>query len=352
MKFSFAFVTFLATTCMSQREPAWAIDTSCHTYDNQNIREKIKDSVLEGLQLAEDAVSVMRDHADDPWVREMSHLVLGRRDGFETRFEAVRPKQSKETLERVAAFERAPSTHLPLSNEWESVKNNRDWELYCNADRFQVIEGKLSNTAMDNRPLVKQTWANFQRCYTKEFQPGSDVKAPKMTTMHSDLVNKKGWSDALLLDSTNSVSIRDYTRETQHASSTDFCTWFLDRTYRQGFPLIDDRLLEMVKSDGFRAGFTHGVPVDGLKTSGVTFLHELTHTKQGGALKDTGIPEDLRPQIPSCYNWFCVTKMALEPRFEVEGNPDSIAMLALALRVWKMNHYVDADGVIHEIPKA
>ncbi|KAF5511127.1 hypothetical protein CGCS363_v002542 [Colletotrichum siamense] len=342
MKFSCAFITLLASGCMSQRAPAWTIDKSCDTYDNQNIRDKIKDSVLEGLKLAEDAVGVMRDHADDPWVQEMSKLVLGRRDGFETRFEAAR-----QTLERVAAFERAPSNHLPLTDEWKSMSNNRDWEIYCNADRFQKGDRFTKNAAFGNRYLWPDTAANFRRCYNNEFQSGSGIDGAKMTTLTSDIIDKVAFA-AAYRPAGSTAKIEDFTTESVYASSTDVCLWFLDKTYRQGFPQIDNQLLEMVKSDGFRAGFTHGVPVDGLKTASFTFLHELTHTTQGGKLKDL---TDLPPEIPSCYNWYCVTKMALEPSIEVERNADSIAILALALRVWKMNHHVDADGVIHEIPR-
>lgn len=59
-------------------------------FKGQNIRESLKQSVVEGLELAETAANVMRNHADDPWVQKMGRLVLGDRDTFQTRFEFAR----------------------------------------------------------------------------------------------------------------------------------------------------------------------------------------------------------------------------------------------------------------------
>ncbi|KAK2773104.1 hypothetical protein CKAH01_13648 [Colletotrichum kahawae] len=171
-------------------------------FEGQNIRENLKQSVVEGLELAETAASVMRNHADDPWVQKMSKLVLGDRDTFQTRFEFARG-----IFERVAAFEREPSPLQPMTPEWTSRadKSNKDWA---------------------------------------------------------------------------------------------------------------------------------------------------THTSQGGKLDDVSASGRLAESIPSCYEWECVLKLGAEPSIRAELNADSISMLAIALKVWTMHHYVDEKGVIHEIPQA
>ncbi|KAF4413487.1 hypothetical protein CFRS1_v009337 [Colletotrichum fructicola] len=230
------FVMTLITLGLAQTTPKWTIHKGCDMFKGQNIRENLKQSVVEGLELAETAASVMRNHADDPWVQKMSRLVLGDRDTFQTRFEFVRG-----IFERVAAFEREPSPLQPLSPEWayRAGKSNKDW---------------------------------------------------------------------------------DYVRESDDACSTDICTWFIDDAVTEGWPRINDARLATVKSDQYRARSTRSLPVDGLKTIGSTFLHEVTHTSQGGKLDDVSVSGRLAESIPSCYEWECVLKLGAEPSIRAEFN--------------------------------
>ncbi|KAF4829929.1 hypothetical protein CGCSCA4_v014382 [Colletotrichum siamense] len=167
--------------------------------------------------------------------------------------------------------------------------------------------------------------------------------------MDSDILNPAEWFKAQETDA--DARAKDYVRESDDACSTDVCTWFIEDAVTEGWPRINDARLATVKSDQYRARSTRSLPVDGLKTIGSTFLHEVTHTSQGGKLDDVSVSGRLAESIPSCYEWECVLKLGAEPSIRAEFNADSISMLAIALKVWTMHHYVDEKGVIHEIPQ-
>ncbi|KAK1966016.1 hypothetical protein LY78DRAFT_73628 [Colletotrichum sublineola] len=271
-------LTTLVATCLAEEVegPQWTIDKGCDTFKGQDgkvvqIRDNIKDAVLEGITLAQNAHSVMKDHAKDEWVQTMSKLVLGNKD-FEARFDAA-----KVTFQKVAAFRRSPSKFQPIT-------------------------------------------------------AGSGVAATKMSSLNSNILNRAGFNQAK--DAGLNPKAEDYTKETQFASSTDVCTWFISKAVNDGWRKVDEDSVKKVMSDDFRTGLGGAPPVDGLKTIGFTFLHEATHTNQGGLLVDVIIPASLKQRIPSCYNWRCVVAMAKELEIKAERNADSIAMLALLLKLW------------------
>ncbi|KAF4481962.1 hypothetical protein CGGC5_v010181 [Colletotrichum fructicola Nara gc5] len=310
------FVMTLITLGLAQTTPKWTIHKGCDMFKGQNIRENLKQSVVEGLELAETAASVMRNHADDPWVQKMSRLVLGDRDTFQTRFEFVRG-----IFERVAAFEREPSPLQPLSPEWayRAGKSNKDWEIYCDRDRFYNTEGKYRSHAWTtSKAISPKKWPGMEICYSTDYRPGSGHQAAKMITMDSDRLNTPEWFKAQETDA--DARAKDYVRESDDACSTDICTWFIDDAVTEGWPRINDARLATVKSDQYRARSTRSLPVDGLKTIGSTFLHEVTHTSQGGKLDDVSVSGRLAESIPSCYEWECVLKLGAEPSIRAEFN--------------------------------
>nr|XP_036587291.1 uncharacterized protein CTRU02_03064 [Colletotrichum truncatum]KAF6798022.1 hypothetical protein CTRU02_03064 [Colletotrichum truncatum] len=289
----------------------------------------------------------MKDHASDRWVQMMSKIILGDRDGFQTRFDSA-----KSTFENISMFSRTPSDLQPISEAWRALNSNRNWEIFCNKDRFQVApkSGLARDTARQTPnpwPVLPRVYKKVKDCYDTTFTAGSGVAASKMMTRDSVLKDHKVFHQALIngddLSKVNWKTVMDV------ASSTDVCTWFISHTANGGWLQIDKDLVEKVKSDEFRANVKDASPMDRLKTIGSTFLHEATHTNQGGQLEDVVIPDGLKQKIPSCYNWKCVVEMAKEPSINVERNSDSIAILGIALKLWNLNHYVDEEGVIHEI---
>ncbi|KAK2018056.1 hypothetical protein LZ32DRAFT_654275 [Colletotrichum eremochloae] len=288
----------------------------------------------------------MKDHAKDEWVQTMSKLVLGNKD-FEARFDAA-----KVTFQKVAAFRRSPSKFQPITGEWEKVRTNKEWEIYCNEDRYKQLGGGQlwRDTAKGGlKRYFDETYRDhILTCFDTNFKAGSGVAAPKMTSLNSNILDRAGFNQAKAAGL--NPKAEDYTKETQFASSTDVCTWFISKAVNDGWRKVDEDSVKKVMSDDFRTGLGGAPPVDGLKTIGFTFLHEATHTNQGGLLVDVTIPASLKQRIPSCYNWRCVVAMAKELEIKAETNADSIAMLALLLKLWKMGYYVDEAGVVHNIP--
>lgn len=92
-------------------------------------------------------------------------------------------------------------------------------------------------------------------------------------TMDSDRVNLPALFEAQLTDADARPS--DHVWESDDASSTDVCTWFIEGAVTGGWPHINEARLAKVKSDQYRAEARNSLPVDGLKTIGSTFLHEV-----------------------------------------------------------------------------
>lgn len=96
-----------------------------------------------------------------------------------------------------------------------------------------------------------------------------------MITIDSDKLNTGAFFEALDRDSSSRP--KDYVWESDDSSSTDVCTWFIDHAVTEGWPHVNDARLAKVKSDQYRAQLTKSLPVDGMKTMGSTFLHEVSN---------------------------------------------------------------------------
>lgn len=94
-------------------------------------------------------------------------------------------------------------------------------------------------------------------------------------TLSSDFKDRLGLIQARKTNP--SADIKDFTSPTGYACSMDVCTWFTDKANQNGWPIIDDKRLEKVKTDDFKAGLKgNDKPVDGLSTTGTTMLHEVS----------------------------------------------------------------------------
>ncbi|WDK18182.1 hypothetical protein CGRA01v4_09467 [Colletotrichum graminicola] len=145
-------------------------------------------------------------------------------------------------------------------------------------------------------------------------------------TRHSNILDRAGYNRDK--NAGLNPNRQDYMRETEFASSTDVCTWLISRAVDDGWTKVDEDSVEKVISDDFRARLDGAPPVDGLKTSGSTFLHEATHTNQGGLLVDSPIPKPLKQRTPSCYHWRCVVAMTKEPEIKTQRNAGMPPMLS------------------------
>lgn len=144
------------------------------------------------------------------------------------------------------------------------------------------------------------------------------------------------------------------------ANTMEICIWFTNLVKSEGWPVVSAERFEMCKTNEFRAGLSHGLTlIDGLKTLGVTMLHEvytssiscrlatsvsriialgpagndsaqLTHTNQRGMLVD--IPESQRLEgVNSYIGWRCVgaLKISENPGELSRDTPSSIMLVNL-----------------------
>ncbi|KAJ8132581.1 hypothetical protein O1611_g1036 [Lasiodiplodia mahajangana] len=307
----------------------YSVDSTCRSDDA--LFNGVKGAIQEGIDLADNALTVMADHADDKWVEKMAKYILGA-DGYDDKF-----LQAKDSFAHVKAYEREPSQLEPQDASWKSARSNADVEIYCGSSRFTKEEGKVlwTDQAMQ-RSILSLEKAAIDQCYRTDFVLGSGDKAPKAMTKSSDRPNLKEYLKAKETDPNAKRS--DYTAEYPGiACSMDICTWFTTRAALDGWPIINADRVDKCKTDEFKAGLKDETPADGLKTIGSTMLHELTHTNQGGKLID--VPEDQRPDdVKSCYGWLCIGGL------KNERNADSIAMLGIAMQVWSLGHYIEEDG--------
>ncbi|KAI1277944.1 hypothetical protein F5Y07DRAFT_362096 [Xylaria sp. FL0933] len=330
----------LANFCFAAQ---YLIDASCRSDDA--LFNGLVGAVQEGIDLADNALSVMTDHADDQWVQKMAKYVLGT-DGYDDKF-----ARARDTFGLVKGYDRDPTMLQQDSDGWRRIRSNSDVEIYCGVMRFNRLSPD-SNVWVDGstgKRISSNDKKSLDQCYDTNFVLGSGVSAPKAVTYTSNVVDLKGWRAAKAAaeaahDNTY-IPKSDFSKPRPSVPNTmDICTWFTTRAAQDGWPTINAERVELCKTDDFRNNLKFDLtPIDGLKTIGSTMLHELTHTNQGGLLVDT--PKELRPPgVTSCYNWKCVGQL------KDERNADSIAILGIGMKLWSLGHYADEDGIIHAIP--
>ncbi|KAH7076788.1 hypothetical protein BKA63DRAFT_290227 [Paraphoma chrysanthemicola] len=325
----------------------WAIDGSCDliaTADKgigQNSfipgTDELKEAVKEGISMAESAVLVMSYHKDDQHVKDMLKLVLGEGAEYQSKFDAF-----KRTFENVMGFDRDHAVARPMDPDWQETMTNKDVMIFCSNDRLQqtvpgttlYFDQSMKDTRYFSVELEKD--APRGRCHSTEYNLESTAGLAMAFTTASDRYNKEAYIKA-----PKPKRIEDFGFPRENiACSIDLCNWFMHRSLLQGWPRISTDRVKQTQQPGFRGGIVSFVtPVDGLRNTGLTMLHELTHTVQGGRLSDI---RDLPPGTPSCYGWRCIQDLK-DPT-----NSDNVAMLGLALHLWTMGYYVDQDGNVKD----
>ncbi|KAH7345841.1 hypothetical protein BKA66DRAFT_448049 [Pyrenochaeta sp. MPI-SDFR-AT-0127] len=300
MRLTISILPFLGQSVLAAK---WSIDGSCDLVgiaDPGNgldpflmATDELKMSMNEAITMAENAFNVMKDHAGDRHVSDMLKLALGEGAEYQSKFDAV-----KETFERVMAFEKEYAAGRPLDKIWQDTMTNDDVMVFCSNDHIKKDSSSSSqtkyylDTSMKNTRYVSVEMdpsTKRMQCHTVDYDIGNIKQGTMAFTTRSDFFNK------------------DVIAQTQQP--------------------------------GFKGGITsYALPVDGLRNLGLSMLHELTHTKQGGQLLDV---RDLPSGVLSCYGWKCIQELK-DPQ-----NADNVAMLGLALHLWTMGYYVDKDGNVN-----
>ncbi|KAI0431605.1 hypothetical protein F5Y09DRAFT_340450 [Xylaria sp. FL1042] len=326
----------LANFCFAAQ---YLMDASCRSDDA--LFKGLVGAIQEGIDLADNALSVMTDHADDQWVKKMAMFVLGT-DGYDDKF-----AQAKNTFGLVKGYDRDPTMLEQDSDGWRMIRSNADVEIYCSLSRFDPLyEGaQVWKDRSTGKKILRGTKDTLDKCYVTDFVLGSGASAPKASTLTSDVIDYKGWLAEKAAKNGQNIPKSDFSKPDPAIPNTmDVCTWFTTQAAQDGWPIINVKRVEACKTDDFKNKLKFGLtPIDGLKTIGSTMLHEFTHTNQAGALIDT--PKEQRPaDVTSCYNWKCVGQL------KDVRNADSIAMLGIGMKLWSLGHYADEDGIIRAIP--
>ncbi|KAG7117507.1 hypothetical protein HYQ46_000603 [Verticillium longisporum] len=245
----------------------------------------------------------------------------------------------KENFRRIGEFSETPSQFKPLDEEWKARMSNKDVAFWCDVSRYSVVQtytayhegwGRLHGV---NVTHVKEL------CYPESYELGSGLGLAKAITTSSNLKDRAQMRE----DRAQGINVDPqdprYVRETRMSNDIDLCTWFIETADNEGWPKLDKARVDKASTTEFREGLRYGRrPIDGVKTFGSTMLHELTHTNQGGLLRDANVRD--RADIPSCYGWACAVLL------QDEKNADSIALLGITLKVWSFGYYVDREGNI------
>ncbi|KAH7333208.1 hypothetical protein BKA65DRAFT_564333 [Rhexocercosporidium sp. MPI-PUGE-AT-0058] len=244
------------------------------------------------------------------------------------------------------AFEKEASSFQPQDIGWTSVERNTDLEIYCNDARItKLTPNSLTwrDAACPKKVLGDLDREKFDKCYDANFVLGSGKPGVKAMTRNCGAVDYKAFNMERLTNP--NARIQDYSSPTPTiASSMDICLWFSTHSTLEGWSTVTAQRIDECKTDDFKAKLQGGqTPMDGLKTFGCTILHELTHTIQGGRLVD--VPKEQLPAgFLDCFGWLCSGAL------NNERNADSIALLALSMKIWSLKHYAEDDGTIHLIP--
>ncbi|KAK8015581.1 hypothetical protein PG991_008469 [Apiospora marii] len=312
-------VLFLALSQLSAAA-RYAVDDSCRP--NDEFFNSLKGGFQEGLHLAENALDVMTNHAGDQWVQKMAKYVLGT-ENYDAKFNMARG-----TFSSVAGYEEEPvnirpmiegsggsdeegNQAVPVPNpDWVPIRTPEDVELYCSNRHFKDrgVNWKERSTM---RPYTENNFELVKQYYRTDLVIGSGEPVPKASTMRPNIFYKIAY-EAELKKNPN-VDRRNFIRPKPRTPSImDICPWFTDQARNDGWPVVDAERVERFKTDEVIAGLSDDLtPMDGLETFGVTMLHELTHTIQGGQLTD--FTEDQRPPgVESCYGWRCIGELKTE----------------------------------------
>ncbi|KAF2271293.1 uncharacterized protein EI97DRAFT_471312 [Westerdykella ornata] len=318
----------------------WTIDSGCDNVPFSqrsplNAVDELKKAMAEAITMAENAVKVLNEHADDEHVSGMMKLIYGDGNDYQAKVD-----ETKRILANVAGFEKEKAGPGPLDQEWQNTMTNNDVMIFCSKDRFKPKQGstQLMDTSMNNKLFSASSFDDDKlrgACYKTDYDLNNvNEKKPTALTTPSDLFDKKKYNQ----DGKPPDMSPYMVAQPKVADTIDICPWLLHRSAGRGWPRIDKDQITKTQQPGFKDGLSDiALPVDGLVDTGYTLLHELTHTKQGGRTIDT-LPADRPAGAESCYGWKCV-QLIKDPK-----NADNIAKAGMALHLWTMGYHVDKDG--------
>ena len=129
---------------------------------------------------------------------------------------------------------------------------------------------------MPRKLMGKIDREKLEKCYDPNFKPGSGAEAPKAMTRTSNAFDVKGFLAEELVNP--AVQRQNFLISNPTiACAMDVCTWFSSAAIVSGWPIINAERVEGCKTEEFKASLSNGLtPVDGLKTFGMTMLHEVS----------------------------------------------------------------------------
>ncbi|KAF2692022.1 hypothetical protein K458DRAFT_9154 [Lentithecium fluviatile CBS 122367] len=148
----------------------WTIDGDCNLVKISEIGlaeglspwvpgvEIIEEGMKEAITMAENAWSVMQDHADDQHVEAMLRMVLGEGTQYQIDFAAA-----KSTFRRIADFEKERSKDGPLDNAWQDTMRNSDVMIFCTNRRWVQREGSTRFLETSQRERAVYSFKNQRR---------------------------------------------------------------------------------------------------------------------------------------------------------------------------------------------
>lgn len=151
--------------------------------------------------------------------------------------------------------------------------------IFCSNGRFKEPDDNSNfylDTSMKNtKYLTIELGGDSKRarCYAVDYSLEDTVGKVMAFTTPSDFLNKGAYVKA-----PNPKNIKDFTTpRTDIAFSIDVCTWFLHQSLQRNWPRIDKDRVTQTQQPGFKGGVSDfALPVDGLRNTGLTMLHEVT----------------------------------------------------------------------------
>ncbi|KAK7916909.1 hypothetical protein PG985_010517 [Apiospora marii] len=296
--------------CLAQR---WKIDQSCGEYSSQRRVLKatmpLESAFTQARDLATNAYSVLEEHyGADAHVQQMVKYILGDDTDLQEKVDTV-----KDAFRGVKTYEPAPFSWLDTFGS-----TNTDVLVYCDGSNFNTHtrdDGMVlhQNKAMGGALVSPGDWPMFDACFNKD-PAHSDKPIPMAITISSDGEDKKAYDRAMAVWGATGAKGRRAGPRTVRETATELTEHHQSLQGLQNNNRAINKLSE---------------------TMGATFLHELTHTNQGGKLIDNLKDGD-------CYGWVCVTRLR-DPM-----NSDSVNVLGVVLKVWSLGFFVDQDGRIQK----
>ncbi|KAM7189901.1 hypothetical protein V8F33_009810 [Rhypophila sp. PSN 637] len=301
-----------------------------------NYHIQIRDAVIQVVRMANTAVDVIENHADNNEVKSMLLSILGEDRG-------PKVERAKELLRNVGSYTEETGPLLTPSDQ--------NVGIFCDSSNYPTVSGTVRNQIQGNERISAEAQADIAACYDPTNQA---ARRPIEITHRSHAL--VGWRPLFDLWKASGYpgprpDEGPYTRFYPHLpNNINVCTWYLEALMTGsesglGFGKSDDEILRMANKafvDGIfqvHVDNNEEVPTIDLLSQRLaqSMLHELTHTTAGGSTYDHEREE-------GGYKWFAVK------RLQDPNNADSINILALCMYLWSDKEYwVDMNGHVQKI---